>query len=169
MRGIEVNGRDLFGRNPELRAKLIELRTKGMAYTAIGKYFNGMDHSTVIYNLRRYAPHLIGTIYATKETREIGDPLPLTIKPVVVPKPPPKYQHLFDEEDKRNQGKSYHQYRAEATKRGAGARAALTARLTREHNERVARRGTLLQPAERSFVGKAFSNGRLNIKKHAEG
>lgn len=109
-----VNGRDFFGRNPRKLAELLTLRQlEGWSYVRLGRHFS-VDHTTVIYNLRRFAPHLLGRALTRKMPRQPQLRVVPVLEPVLPPPPKPadKYAHLWDEPI--NPGKSYAEYLRDA-------------------------------------------------------
>lgn len=67
--------RDLFGRHPEKLQELLHLRGDlHWPYVRLGKHF-GKDHTTIIYNLRRFAPHLVGIVMQRTRADYIDHPL----------------------------------------------------------------------------------------------
>lgn len=148
--------RDLFGRHPEKLTELITLRAAGWPYIKLGRHFE-KDHTTIIYNIKRFAPHLLGargfrSELPTKEQRwangwlaRLEQEIAVLEKKSLAPvSPQEKYRHLIEDECvKVNQGKSYKKYRQHAKARVAAARAETMARLKREYDERVRRRGKL--------------------------
>ena len=152
---VGENGRNFFGKNPEKVQELISLRRdKHLSYTAIGRHF-GIDHSTVMYNIGRFAPELLGVKVFNQTPKEISNrrylPKPkskdTSTRP---PRPSDKYAHLFEE--KLNPGKNYKEYLRITRERERPVKEARMARLKAERDARRKRMGKISSRADRGFM-----------------
>lgn len=91
-------GRKTFTRaNTEELEKMLDLRRQGWSFSAIGLLYN-KNHSTIIHHCKKHG--VVPLVEVLKH--DLGVPL----KYKEPPKPPGKYDHLFDEVI--NHGKLYY-------------------------------------------------------------
>lgn len=153
--------RGLFGKHPEKVSELITLREGGMSTIKLGHHFDGMDHTTIRYALQKFAPHLLRLPPGMfkRKVRPLSPPEPvIDLRPEELepetPKPH-KYAHLLFEDI--NPGRDYREYRqASAKKKRVNPN---RARLVKEFERRVKRRGLLVTPHDRQIIDRQFSSG----------
>lgn len=172
--------RNIFANDKDKLTDLVRLRTKGAGVLELARRF-GCDHTTISYNLRRFAPHLLRLseemragkprvrrqrregwwVAAIEREVEILARQQQTVAAVKLWKPL-KYQRLIDDECVTvNPGRNYAQYAADGRRKRIVATKDRMQQLSAEYRARVLLRGKLVTKKDSWRMRAALNKTRV--------